>query len=1035
MMTKVSIYLFILLMANPILANSTLGQSIDKTKVSISLDNATVVQVFDAIEKQTSFSFVYDNKIEQNNFRFSLNYGNISVRKLLEKISQEAQLKFQILNNSISVNKRVKSDSKIESVITREIKGKVTDTSGTPLPGANITIKGTTIGTTTNFDGDFTLEVPDDADIIVISYVGYKTKEVILGTNSNFNIQLQEDASQLDEIVLKGYARSDQKSINIKRNSLSALDVLAADDIGKLPDFNAGDALRRVPGVNIIQDQAEARFVSLRGLNANYNSTTVDGFRMASPDRNGRRIFMDILPSSLASRIEVSKTVTSDMDGHAIGGQVNFKSRSAYDYADQLFSVSTSLGKYSNDEGYRGDGLSGTAEIAWANKFGDNDEFGLVLDASYYKRESYIPQLETGSQWYWFDNAGNRTEPYGGNGIATPRERRWYLYHNDRQRYGFNGKFEYKPSENFHLAVGSYFYEGTDTEARMENTSTAGGASGTIINQTETSGTFTSGVGTTVQLGQFEFQRNVFGMNGILDFKTSENSMLGVKTGYSKSTFDNPERWERFGRSDLSFDYDTSGAYTTFTPTSTADYQDLDSYTLVRHRLDERQLTEDVFEIQGDWGLNAEPTDKGWGFQTGLKYRAINRDFNDDRTNWTGDAYTLADVAGTDDFSNVQQGGAPGQFLLIDGSLADQTFAANRSSLTESIDENQSNRLDYEAKENVFAFYGQGLYKTDKMSLIFGLRYEQTNFSSSGFRNDGTGFIPTSNSSDYGNLLPSINFAYNTSESTKLRLAYSKTLGRAPFATIAARGESLNDTGDPVTISRGNADLKPRMSDNFDVLFDWYLKKGGLLSAGLFYKNIKDEIFRFTDNETIDINGTPTDALVTQFRNSGENTSVVGVEFNFIKHFSSLPGFWGGFGVSANATFTDTKFKVTLSDGTVIDFDRLAEQPKSTYNAALFYEKYGVKVRFAYNHTGEMWNSRFSNFSSLENVYRNRFQQARDVFDLQLGYEINDHFTVSANLWNLTGEGVQENIGRNQEIQQMNADFGSAWFLGLSYKL
>jgi outer membrane receptor protein involved in Fe transport len=156
---------------------------------------------------------------------------------------------------------------------------------------------------------------------------------------------------------------------------------------------------------------------------------------------------------------------------------------------------------------------------------------------------------------------------------------------------------------------------------------------------------------------------------------------------------------------------------------------------------------------------------------------------------------------------------------------------------------------------------------------------------------------------------------------------------------------------------------------------------------------------------------------------------------NFIKHFTSLPGFWSGFGVSANATFTNTKFVVTLADGNKIDFDRLAEQPKSIYNAALFYEKYGASVRLAYNHTGEMWNSRFSNFTNQANVYRNRFQLARDVIDLQLGYKINSHLSVSANIWNLTSEGVQENIGSNQEIQQMNADFGSAWFVGLAYKL
>ncbi len=994
----------------------------------------TVDEVFEMISAQTDYKFIYQDGLFEKLPKVKLEKGVVKANVLLEKSLSNDNFDFKLTDDNVIIIKE-KDNVKTITEQQKTISGVITDEFGEPLSGASIFVEGTTIGTTANFEGGFFLAVPNDTQTLIISYLGYETKEILIGNETSFNVSLSEDASQLDGVVLKGYAKSNQNAINLKRSSIRTLDVITANDVGKLPDFNAGEALRRVPGVTIIQDQAEARFVSLRGLNANYNSTTVDGFRMASPDRNGRRIFMDILPSSLASRIEVSKTVTSDMDGHAIGGQINFKSRSAYDYSNRLFSASVALGQYSNNKGYRGSTPSGTAEIAWADKFGKNDEYGLVIDASYYKRNSYIPQLETGSQWYWFDNNGTRVEPYGGNGIATPRERRWYLYHNNRSRYGFNGKFEYKPSSKLNFSLGSFFYEGTDTEARMENTSTAGGATGSLTGQTQTTGSFVSGVGTTVQLGQFKFKRNVFGVNTNLNFETSENSDLKIKSGYSKSTLDNPENWDRFGRSDLTFNYNSSGKYTTFTPINTVEYQNLSKYTLVRHRLDDRQLNEGVFEIQGDWGINNKSDSKGWGFETGLKYRNIDRTFNEDRTNWTGSAYTLADVANTDDYSSVLQGGATNQFLLIDQTKADSQFTSNLSSLTKSVDQNQSNRLDYDAKENVFSFYGQGLYKTDKVSLIFGLRYEATSFNSSGFRNDGTSFKATNNSSSYNNLLPAINFSYNTSAQTKLRLAYSKTIGRAPFSAIAARGESINDVASPITISRGNADLKPRSSDNFDILFDWYLKKGGLFSVGVFHKNIKDEIFRFTNNEVITLNGTPTPALVTQFRNSAENTSVTGFEMNFVKHFTSLAGFWGGFGVSANATFISSKFKVTLSDGTVIDFNRLAEQPKNTYNATLFYEKYGIKVRFAYNHIGEMWNSRFSNFSSLENVYRNRFQQARDVFDLQLSYDINSHVSLSANIWNLTSEGIQENIGRNQEIQQMNSSFGSAWFLGLAYKL
>jgi TonB-dependent receptor len=1009
-------------------------------KISLNLEKVRIEKALIEIETLTDYKFFFSREDIDINKIISIKVENEKVKIILEDIFRNMPVSVEVLGKQIILKEKISTQKTRVPLLKKElgqkiISGQVVDEKGLPIPGANIIAKGTTISTQTDEAGNFTLKLSDDVTKLIVSFIGMETQEVIIGTKP-LKIILKAVVQKLEEIVLKGYAKSEQKSINIKRQSLNAIDVLSSNDIGKLPDFNAGDALRRVPGINIIQDQAEARFVSLRGLNANYNATTVDGFLMATPDRDGRRIFMDILPSSLASRIEVTKTVTSNMDGHAIGGAVNFKSRSAYDYAKQLFTVSTSLGNYSNNDGYNCSSLSGTGEVAWANKFGRNEQFGLVLDASYYKRDSYIPQIETGSEWYWFNNDGTKAAPYAGNGIATPRERRWYLYHNNRQRYGFNGKFEFRPSDKLNVGIGSFFYEGTDTEARMENTSTAGGASGSLINQTNSTGTFRSGVNTSVQLGQFEFKRNVVGLNGDLKLATSDKSELKIKSGYSNAKLDNPEKWDNFGRNDLTFNYDTSGKYTTFTPINNTNYQNLSGYKLNYHRLDERQLNEKVYEIQGDWSLNTKPENRGWGFETGLKFRDITRNFNEDRTNWTGNTfYTLDNVAGSEDFSTLLQGGSAGQFLLIDGNKADQTFNNFKSSLTQAQDVNQSNNLDYDAEENIFAFYGQGLYKTDKLALIFGLRYEQTNFNSSGFRKSGTAFIPTSNNSSYSNLLPAVNFSYNTSKDTKLRFAYSKTLGRSPFSTIAARGESINDAVSPIVVSRGNADLKPRLSDNLDLLFDYYLNKGGIISGGLFYKNIKDEIFRFTDTEIIDVNGVSTAALVTQFRNSSDDTSVIGVEMNFIKHFTSLLGFWGGFGVSANATFTNTKFVVTLADGNKIDFDRLAEQPKSIYNAALFYEKYGASARLAYNHTGEMWNSRFSNFTNQANLYRNRFQLARDVVDLQFGYQINTHLSVSANIWNLTSEGVQENIGSNQEIQQMNADFGNAWFIGLAYKL
>lgn len=111
--------------------------------------------------------------------------------------------------------------------------------------------------------------------------------------------QQSPDAESDGEIVVTGQALANKRAIDAKRDAIAIVDAVAADDIGNLPDFNAGDALRRVTGVNVLTYQGEPRFITIRGLNADYINSTVDGFQVASPDPGGRKLFTEVLPRAL----------------------------------------------------------------------------------------------------------------------------------------------------------------------------------------------------------------------------------------------------------------------------------------------------------------------------------------------------------------------------------------------------------------------------------------------------------------------------------------------------------------------------------------------------------------------------------------------------------------------------------------------------------------------------------------------------------------------------------------------------------------
>ena len=202
-----------------------------------------------------------------------------------------------------------------------------------------------------------------------------------------------------EEIVVTGAHLQAVREIAAKRDIPVISDSISSDEIGTLPDFGLGEALTRVPGISTIQNNArgEAQFLSIRGLNADYNLVEIDGVALPANEVGRRNVSLDVIPSSLASRVEVYKSVNAAMNGNAIGGIANLRTRSAFDVGGKAIACLYQTREMEFaltwcDVWHP----SGQAELVASTTFGPDRKFGVVVAGSYFRRDSASPKSARG---------------------------------------------------------------------------------------------------------------------------------------------------------------------------------------------------------------------------------------------------------------------------------------------------------------------------------------------------------------------------------------------------------------------------------------------------------------------------------------------------------------------------------------------------------------------------------------------------------------------------------------------------------------
>ena len=214
---------------------------------------------------------------------------------------------------------------------TSTLKGKITDGNGFALPGATIQASPSGKAVVTDFNGFYTIVGIDGDQIIKVSYIGFETVEQSIsiedGSNS-LDFTLETAISELGEVVVSGFQSGIIKGLNKQKSDVNVTNVVSADQIGKFPDDNVGDVIKRIAGVSMQGDQGEARNIVMRGLGPGQNSVTLNGDRIPSAEGDNRNVQLDLIPSAMIQSIEVNKTLTPDMEADAIGGSVNLITRS-----------------------------------------------------------------------------------------------------------------------------------------------------------------------------------------------------------------------------------------------------------------------------------------------------------------------------------------------------------------------------------------------------------------------------------------------------------------------------------------------------------------------------------------------------------------------------------------------------------------------------------------------------------------------------------------------------------------------------------
>lgn len=908
------------------------------------------------------------------------------------------------------------------------ISGIVKDQNSVSLPGATLTLDKYNRYTISDQNGYFEfLNVPEETYQVEVTYIGFQkagvTVHVGSGKNTVQNIILNESAVQGKEVVVMGeMLRGQAKALNQQKTNSNISNVISSDQVGRFPDANIGDALKRVPGITMQTDQGEARNIIIRGLAPELNSVTLNGNRIPSAEGDNRNVQMDLIPSEMISNIEVSKTLTSDMDADAIGGAVDLVTRATPNKQRISATISGGYVPIREKAMYSG-------SFVYGNRFFDS-KLGVVVSGSLQNKDYGSDNIEA----VW--KQGKKD-----NIFVSQFDIRKYDV--QRVRRSISSALDYKINSNNSLAADIIYNWRSDRENRFRTRykiKEADNQSGyTSDIRRETKGGIDNNKNKNRRLEDQRVQNYSLRGQHLLSNKFD----LDWNLSYSKASEDRPnERYIMFEQAKVETSEDlTDTKYPFIQPngesTDKAKFKELSE----NHNYTEEE--EYSAKINARVPFSIVEDQKG-RLRFGLRGRFKSKDRDNifyeykpvseigvlsavPTTYWKGDGFNPGSkyVPGT--FASASYLGGldlKNAFMFKETAVPLEYLAIN-----------------YNAKEQIVGGYlrwDQNI--TNNFLIIVGVRIENTHIDYTGNKmlevDDKITAEKVSRTNSYFNLFPSLTVKYNVEDNLILRGAYTTSIARPNYYSLVPY-TSISQGNDEVSI--GNPDLKATYAHNFDISTEYYFKSVGLVSAGVFYKNLKNFIYKYTDisytsdDFVLDFPDIPSpipadkDWTYSESRN-GNGVDVFGLELAVQRKLDFLPGaFLKNFAVYLNYTYTWSQTKgIWDSKGNERKDISLPGTAPHMFNASLSWENKKFSARASLNYTSDYIDALGG--SAFEDSYYDK----QLFVDMNASYKVTPQFRIFAEANNLTNQPLRYYQGEKNRVMQLEY-YQPTFNLGVKY--
>ncbi|MCJ2185784.1 TonB-dependent receptor [Novosphingobium beihaiensis] len=846
--------------------------------------------------------------------------------------------------------------------------------------------------------------------------------------------QKKEKDAQASAIVVTGYRSSNTATIEAKRSAVGITDSIAQDQAGLLPDLTIAQVAQRIPGLALVPDFGTsndrspdlAESVMIRGIGSAYNLVTIDSLPLATTSSDSRGARIELLPPSFVSRIDAIKTITANLDPHALSGQLDLITASAFDTGKTTLVARASIGDNSTAGSLDVDqGQNVRADATFSSTFGQNHDFGIVVSGSFSKYYSSNYDQKPGavdSSYRLYDNdTGEEIDDYNDlgntNGYPTAARNQIFIYDDNVTRGSGVMKLEYNPGKATYASIYTgYFYQKED---EIRNEYLASADTGTVpANQTATSGEWARGK-TSLGYSHQPQKRETFVVSGMLDQDLGGPLAGHLRATHSRARLNTIRDRSKFGTSTSAeggFSYDLSRGYPVLSFYDPAYDNDPANYTegYIQHIT--QRAAQNLTFVGGNLDYNFGADDRGFGFNVGGSFQNTDQSYDEGRESGKlldaeGNKRTMVDfVRGVTEPTTDPDV----DFLFIDDAAYRTAWAAaGYPSTDDNSDDDISD--DYQLNEKVTAAYAEAAYRTDSFYIRAGLRYDKTKTDIDLWSQDdnlpaepnsAAQYVRTNRKASYDYLLPSVIASYDFGNGVIVRAGYSKTIGR-PNYNYYAIGESIGLPEDSeenyISITRGNPDLKPRTSNNFDLSLEWYPTPGSMISIAGFYKDIKNLIFmQNITQDGFEYEGETYTARISTPMNS-HAASVKGIEVGLRQDMHDLaPGFLRNFVVAANATFIDGEQTVIQSDESIRQVNGLEGQPKFLANATVSYETERFGASVAYNYVDDYLKS-INEDSQVFDI----FSKHRGEISAQVRYTILDGVTIIAEGQNLAKSNIE----------------------------